>query len=58
MEVDDELYNIRVKLHHVWYLVSRTLFAKEINCMSRGSKVSYMLIAKFALFVNINNYFK
>ena len=41
MVVDDEGYNVRGKLHHVWYLVSLTLFVKGINYMPRSLKVSH-----------------
>ena len=41
------------ELHCLWYLVSRTLFAKGLNYVPRGFKVSYLLIISIILFVNI-----
>ena len=45
-------------LHRLWYLVSRTLFAKGLNRMPRGLKVSRPLIANMIPFITISNFFK
>ena len=50
--------NIVLPLRRLWYLVSRTLFAKGLKQMPRGLKVSRPLIANMILFVNISNFFK
>ena len=42
----------------LWYLVSRTLFAKSLIYMSRGLKVSRPLITNMIPFVNISNFYK
>ena len=46
------------KLHHLWYLVSRTIHAKNLNYMPRDLKVSYMMIANMIPFINIGNILK
>ena len=38
--------------------MSRTLFAKGLNYMPRGLKVSRLLIINMIPFVNISNFFK
>jgi hypothetical protein len=45
-------------LHHLWHLVSRTLFVKGLNWMPRGLKVSQPLTVNMIPFVNIRNIFK
>ena len=47
-----------VGLHRLRCLVSRTLFAKSLNKMLRGLKVSCPLIVNMILFVNITICFK
>ena len=42
-------------LHHLWCVVSHTLFAKGLNYMPRGLKSSRPLIINMILFVNISN---
>ena len=46
--------NSRRPLHRLRYLVSRTLFAKDLTQMPRGFKVSHPLIANVAPIVNID----
>jgi hypothetical protein len=45
-------------LHCLWYLVSCTLFAKDLNWAPKGLKVSRLLIADMILFVTISNFLK
>ena len=45
-------------LHHLWYLVSRTLFVKGLNKMLRGLEVSRSLIVIMILCVNISDLFR
>ena len=45
-------------VHHLWYLVSRTLFAKGLNSMPRCLKMYDQLIVKMIPFANISNFFK
>ena len=51
-------YPTLIGLHNLWYLVSHTLFAKGLNEMSRGLKVSRLLIADMIQFVYISNFLK
>ena len=41
-------------VHHLWYLVSSTLFAKGLSKMPISFKVSHPLIVDMIIFVNIS----
>ena len=47
---------IKIAVHHLWCLV--LLFAKGLNYMPGGLKVSWLLIANMIPFVNTSNFFK
>lgn len=48
--------SVHTRLHCLWYLEPRSLFAKNLNEMPRGFKVLRLLLA--ILFVNISNFCK
>ena len=43
-----------LEVHRLWYIMSRTVFAKALDQMTRGLKASPPLI----VFINISNFFK
>ena len=45
-------------IHHLWFLVSNTLLANNLNEVPRGFKVSRVLIGNMIIFINISNFLK